>query len=86
MDTARLDRIEKKIDESGVQLARIEERLIASTDRVDRHEFRLDEQETELDSLRNAVVGNSHFVKTGERFMWIVVAALISFIAFSLRY
>ena len=62
-----MDRIEKKIDDGALQLARIEERLIASTKRIDRHEHRLDEQESELDTIKTKVLGNSHLVQKYER-------------------
>lgn len=85
MDTTRLDRIEKKLDDSSVIIARIEERLIASTQRVDRLEFRADEQESELDSLKGRVVENSGVVRTGERFFWILCTGMVSFLVYYLR-
>jgi len=85
MDTGRLDRIEKKIDESALQLARIEERLIASTQRLDRHEHRLDEQESELDTIKTKVLGNTFLVQKSERFFWIIITGMVSFFVWYLR-
>lgn len=85
MDTSRLDRIEKKIDDGALQLARIEERLIASTKRIDRHEHRLDEQESELDTIKTKVLGNSHLVQKYERLFWILITGAVSFFVWYIR-
>jgi len=82
MDTLRLDRIEKKLDDSALISARIEERLIASTQRVDRLEFRADEQESDLDTLRSTVMQNSGVVRTGERFFWMLCTGAVSFLVY----
>jgi hypothetical protein len=76
MDNARLDRIEEKIDklsEAATTVARIEERLIASTNRVKRLEYRADEQEDDLLLLQSQVSKNTSSIKMSERFMWILI-------------
>tara|TARA_R100001443_G_scaffold24713_4_gene37180 strand:- start:10879 stop:11154 length:276 start_codon:yes stop_codon:yes gene_type:complete len=76
MDTTRLDRIEEKIDklnEAALAVVRIEERLIASTKRVERLEYRADEQEDDLSLLERQVANNTNALKTSERFMWILI-------------
>ena len=62
MDDVRLDRIEEKIDklsEAATTVARIEERLIASTNRVL--------------LLQSQVSKNTSSIKMSERFMWILI-------------
>ena len=76
MDTTRLDRIEEKIDklnEAALAVVRIEERLIASTKRVERLEYRADEQEDDLSLLERQVANNTNALNTSERFMWILI-------------
>ena len=76
MDDTRLDRIEEKIDklnEAALAVVRIEERLIASTKRVERLEYRADEQEDDLSLLERQVANNTNALKTSERLMWILI-------------
>lgn len=84
----RLDRIEQKLDklaEAVSAIARVEEKIYASTKRIDRLEFRLDEQENDLDSIKTIVTQNSQGVKNSERFLWAVISAVIATIAYTFR-
>ena len=85
MDTNRLDRIEKKLDESTIIAARIEERLIASQQRIDRLEYRADEQEADIENLRDVAVSNNHSVKIAERIAWLIGTGAVSFVVYYFR-
>jgi len=77
----RLDRIEVKLDkltEAVTNIARVEEKIYASTKRIDRLEYRLDVNEGELDGLKNIVAQNSFTVKASERIFWIIFSTVVS--------
>lgn len=59
-------------------LARVEERQIAATKRMDRFEFRLDEYERLTEEDRLNAVGNTHSIRLYERVLWAVFAAALS--------
>tara|TARA_A200000159_G_scaffold133874_1_gene132156 strand:- start:1655 stop:1933 length:279 start_codon:yes stop_codon:yes gene_type:complete len=87
-DLKRLDRIENKIDklvEVVASLARLEERMDAVVQRVDRHEYRLDDQEQHTESLTEKVSENTSSRNALERFVWLVVAAIASTVAYMFR-
>lgn len=84
----RLDRIEQKLDklaEAVSAIARVEEKIYASTKRIDRLEFRLDDQEDDLDKIKTVVTQNAQGVKNSERFLWAFVSAVIASIAYTFR-
>jgi tRNA(Ser,Leu) C12 N-acetylase TAN1 len=75
----RLDRIEEKLDklaDAVASIARVEEKIYASTKRIDRHEFRMDTIETEVLALRASMAGANKSLSSMERFVWICVSAL----------
>ena len=77
----RLDRIEDKLDkltEAVTNIARVEEKIYASTKRIDRLEYRLDVNEGELDNLKSIVAQNAFTVKASERIFWIIFSAFVS--------
>lgn len=77
----RLDRIEVKLDkltEAVTNIARVEEKIYASTKRIDRLEYRLDVNESELDNLKDIVAQNSFTVKASERIFWVIFSAFVS--------
>lgn len=87
-DLKRLDRIENKIDklvEVVASLARLEERMDAVVQRVDRHEYRLDDQEQHTEVLTEKVNENTSSRNVLERFVWLVVAAIASTVAYMFR-
>lgn len=84
----RLNRIETKLDkltEAMTMIARVDEKLTAGSARIDRLEFRLDEQEGDIDGLKAVVGHNQQSAKVAERFVWILVTALVGFLSFELR-
>ena len=86
--SVRLNRIEAKLDkltEAMSMIARVDEKLVAGAARIDRLEFRLDEQESELDKVKANVSQNTQSVKAAERFVWILVSALVGIIMYSFR-
>jgi uncharacterized coiled-coil protein SlyX len=86
--SVRLNRIETKLDkltEAMSMIARVDEKLVAGAARIDRLEFRLDDQENEIDKLKSNVSQNTQSVKTAERFVWILVSALVGVIMYSYR-
>lgn len=81
MEDQRLDRIEIKLDkltEAVTAIARVEEKIHASSQKIDRLEYRLDVNEGELDNLKSIVAQNAFTVKASERFFWIVFSAFVS--------
>ena len=81
MEDQRLDRIEIKLDkltEAVTAIARVEEKIHASTKRIDRLEYRLDVNEGELDNLKSIVTQNSMTVKASERIFWMIFSGIIS--------
>lgn len=84
----RLDRIEQKLDklaEAVSAIARVEEKIYASTKRIDRLEFRLDEQEDDLDKIKTVVTQNAQGVKNSERFLWLIISTAVATIAYLFR-
>lgn len=84
----RLNRIENKLDkltEAMSMIARVDEKLVAGAARIDRLEYRLDEQEAELDKVKAVVGYNSQSVKVAERFVWILVSAVVGLVMYGLR-
>ena len=83
--SVRLNRIETKLDkltEALTMIARVDEKLTAGSLRVDRLEYRLDEQETDLDKIKEIVGYNSQTARTAERFVWLLVSALVGIVAY----
>lgn len=84
----RLNRIETKLDklaEAMSMIARVDEKLVAGSARIDRLEYRLDEQEGDIDTLKSVVGYNSQSVKAAERFVWILVSAVVGLIMYGYR-
>lgn len=82
----RLNRIEAKLDkltEAMAQIARVDEKIVASQARTDRLEYRLDEQESDIDSLKSVVGYNAQSVKIAERFIWILLTTLVGLVSSS---
>ena len=80
-DEQRLGRIENKLDkltEAVTAIARVEEKIHASSKRIDRLEYRFDIGENELNNLKDIVAKNSVTVKASERFFWIIFTGIVS--------
>jgi len=81
MDTARYDRLEKKIDkltDAVTAIARVEEKIFASNMRLDRAEYRLDKQEEDLDTISKVARSNSGSVAFADKLFWLVTGAAVS--------
>lgn len=75
----RFDRLEAKLDEVTKTLSdlkAIEERLISSHKRLDRHEMRLDLLETNQRTIEKDMAKAESKSRIAERFVWILVTAL----------
>jgi len=84
----RLNRIETKLDklaEAMTLIARVDEKLTAGAARIDRLEYRLDEQEGDLDNVKAIVGYNSQSVKIAERFVWILISAVVGLVMYGYR-
>jgi len=74
-----------KVCEAVSQIAVVDERLLSLFNRLERFEKRLDEQEDKVIEISEDVILNSKLVKTSERFFWVGVSALASFIVYMVR-
>jgi len=84
----RLNRIETKLDkltEAMAMIARVDEKLVAGSARIDRLEYRLDEQESDLDNVKSIVDYNSQSAKVAERFVWLMVSAIVGVVAYGFK-
>ena len=84
----RLNRIETKLDkltEAMAMIARVDEKLVAGSARIDRLEYRLDEYEGDLDSVKGIVGYNSQSAKVAERFAWIMISAIVGVVAYGIK-
>ena len=81
-EDARLERIEKKLDEVGqaiVALARMEERMITLFKRMDSLDAEQGNQDRRLRMIEGRVGNNGQMLRFGERIFWIVVTAGIAY-------
>lgn len=88
VDERRIERMENTLDkvcEAVSQIAVVDERIMSLLSRLERFEKRLDEQEDKIIELSEDVIVNSKLVKTSERFFWVGVSALASFIVYMVR-
>ena len=88
VDEHRIERMENTLDkvcEAVSQIAVVDERLLSIFSRMERFEKRLDEQEDKVIELSEDVIINSKLVKTSERFFWVGVSALASFVVYMVR-
>ncbi len=88
VDERRIERMENTLDkvcEAVSQIAVVDERLLSLFNRLERFEKRLDEQEDKVIEISEDVILNSKLVKTSERFFWVGVSALASFIVYMVR-
>lgn len=82
-DDARLERIERKLDEVGqaiVALARMEERMITLFKRMDGLDQELSKQGRRVALLEGKVGNNGQMLRFAERIFWIVVTAGVAFV------
>jgi cob(I)alamin adenosyltransferase len=84
----RLNRIETKLDkltEAMTMIARVDEKLTAGSARIDRLEYRLDEYEGDLDGVKAIVGYNTQSAKVAERFVWIMISAIVGLATYYVR-
>ena len=87
-DEARLERIEKKLDEVGqaiVALARMEERMITLFKRMDRLDQEQTQHDHRLQLVESRVGSNGQALRFAERVFWIVVSAGIAYLFTTMR-
>ena len=80
----RFDRIEVKLDQltdTVAVLARIDERLVSSHKRLDRHEGRLNQLEGNIRKVETNIAESAGKGMVAERAAWIIFAACITAIA-----
>ena len=88
VDERRIERMENtlnKVCEAVSQIAVVDERIMSLLNRLERFEKRLDEQEDKIIELSEDVIINSKLVKNSERFFWVGVSALASFVVYMVR-
>lgn len=81
-DDARLERIEKKLDQVGdaiVALARMEERMITLFKRMDTLDTEQTGHSRRLTLVESKVGTNGQSLRFAERVFWIVVAAGVTY-------
>ena len=84
----RLEKIEDKIDklsEAIVSIARIEERVTTVLKQNDRLFTNFEKLELRVDKVENQATLNSKGVSITERFVWIVLSAIVAAIMYNLR-
>lgn len=90
MDSARLDRIEEKIDklsEAMIALARAEERLMSIEANNSQQYQRMNRFSEKLDALENQVMESQRTTNTINKVVWIaVVAGVGAYIAESIKF
>ena len=87
-DDARLERIEKKLDQVGdaiVALARMEERMITLFKRMDTLDADQSAQARRLTLVENKVGNNGQALRFAERVFWIVATSAVGYLFFLLR-
>ena len=87
-EDARLERIEKKLDEVGqaiVALARMEERMITLFKRMDNLDAEQGNQDRRLRVVEGRVRNNGQTLRFAERVFWIVVTAGVAFAFTSMK-
>jgi len=87
-DEARLERIEKKLDEVGqaiVALARMEERMITLFKRMDKLDQEQAQHGRRLQLVESRSGSNGQMLRFAERVFWIVVSAGIAYIFTTMR-
>ena len=87
-DDARLERIEKKLDQVGdaiVALARMEERMITLFRRMDTLDADQAAQGRRLTLVESKVGNNGQALRFAERVFWIVATSGVGYLFFLLR-
>lgn len=84
----RLSRIETKLDkltEAILTIARVEEKVLASNERIEKIEDRLEKQDKSIGELISKVAVNSKQVSFFERALWFCLATIASFATYYIK-
>jgi hypothetical protein len=88
MTDARLERIEKKLDEMGeaiIALARMEERMVSLFKRMDNYDKSQARSTERLDKLEKIQGVNGQTLRFAERVFWIIISAAVGYLFFKMR-
>ena len=88
MDSGRFDRLEQKIDkltDAVTQIARVEEKILASNMRLDRVEQRVEKIEEDISDIADVARTNSGAVKFADKLFWLFVGGVVSLLVWSVR-
>ena len=88
MTDARLERIEKKLDEMGeaiVALARMEERMVSLFKRMDSYDKAQTRTTDRLEKLEKVQGVNGQTLRFAERVFWIIISAVVGYLFFKMR-
>ena len=88
MTDARLERIEKKLDEMGeaiIALARMEERMVSLFKRMDSYDKSQARNIERLDNLEKVQGVNGQTIRFAERVFWIIISAAVGYLFFKMR-
>ena len=88
MTDARLERIEKKLDEMGeaiVALARMEERMVSLFKKIDAYDAIQVRTNDRIERLEKVQGVNGQTLRFAERVFWIVISAAVGFMFFKMR-
>jgi uncharacterized coiled-coil protein SlyX len=84
----RLSRIENKLDkltEAILTIARVEEKVLASNERIQKIEDRVEKQEQSIGELISKVAVHTKQVSFFERALWFCLATLASFATYYIK-
>ena len=88
MTDARLERIEKKLDEMGeaiIALARMEERMVSLFKRMDSYDKSQTRNIERLEKLEKVQGVNGQTLRFAERVFWIIISAAVGYLFFKMR-
>jgi len=88
MDEKRLDRIEHKIDKLAdaiTAIARVEEKMLASSNRVDALEVRIVRTEADLQAIAIMSRKNSGIASFADKAFWLIAGGVVAVGAFFVR-
>lgn len=87
-EDARLERIEKKLDEVGqaiVLLARMEERMVTLFKRMDTFDTEQASHNTRIAAIEGKVGNNGQMLRFAERLFWIIATAAVGYLFMTLQ-
>jgi len=82
---SRFDRVEAKLDrlaDAVTAIARVEEKILASNERVEKLESRITRTETDLDNLAILARSNLGVVSFANKLFWLLVGGGLSIAAY----